>query len=94
MKTTKLPKTDSIHQLAKFWDSHDLTDFESELEEVSEPVFVRCKPIKMCLQPDDAKAVKKMAQSKGVSEEELIRTWVLQKLGRRQGRRSSGKLRS
>lgn len=34
-----LPKTDSIQKLAEFWDSHDLTDFEDELEEVTEPVF-------------------------------------------------------
>ena len=34
-----IPKTDSIQELAHFWDTHDLTDFEDELEEVSEPVF-------------------------------------------------------
>jgi hypothetical protein len=28
---------------ARFWDSHDLTDFERDLEEVTEPVFVRTK---------------------------------------------------
>jgi hypothetical protein len=39
MKTEHLPKNDSIQELARFWDSHDLTDFEDELEEVTEPVF-------------------------------------------------------
>ena len=37
MKTQHLPKTDSIQELAQFWDTHDLTDFEDELEEVTEP---------------------------------------------------------
>jgi hypothetical protein len=41
LKKTKLPKTDSILKLAEFWDTHDLTDFEDELEEVTEPVFAR-----------------------------------------------------
>lgn len=41
MKTSKLPRTDSIQELARFWDTHDLTDFDDELEEVTEPVFVR-----------------------------------------------------
>ena len=41
MKKSKLPKTDSIQELAEFWDTHDLTDFEEELEEVAEPVFMR-----------------------------------------------------
>lgn len=38
---TDIPQTDSIQELAHFWDMHDLTDFEGELEEVSEPVFKR-----------------------------------------------------
>ena len=41
MKSPKLPQTDSIQELAEFWDTHDLADFEPELEEVGEPVFVR-----------------------------------------------------
>ena len=34
MKNKNIPKTDSIQELAHFWDTHDLTDFEDELEEV------------------------------------------------------------
>jgi hypothetical protein len=30
MKTPKIPHTDSIAELARFWDTHDLTDFEDE----------------------------------------------------------------
>ena len=37
----KIPETDSIRELAAFWDTHDLTDFQDELEEVSESVFSR-----------------------------------------------------
>ena len=39
MKTSKLPRTDSIHELGRFWEKHDLTEFEDELEEVIEPYF-------------------------------------------------------
>lgn len=41
MKTPKIPATDSIQDLANFWDKHDLTDFEDLLEEIPEPVFER-----------------------------------------------------
>lgn len=41
MNSHDLPRTDSIHELAEFWDTHDLTEFESELEEVKEPTFER-----------------------------------------------------
>ena len=42
MRKRKLPNTDSVEELARFWDTHDVTDFEDELEEVTEPVFA-CK---------------------------------------------------
>ena len=41
MSTKKIPQFDSIQEMAHFWDTHDLTDFEDELEEVNEPIFVR-----------------------------------------------------
>lgn len=82
MKKAKPPKTDSIKKLAAFWDSHDLTDFVEELEEVAEPVFVRRTAIQVPLEVHEAEAVERMAQSKGVSREELIRAWVLQKVAR------------
>jgi predicted DNA binding CopG/RHH family protein len=87
MKKSKLPKTDWIQKLAEFWDTHDLTDFEDELEEVAEPVFVRGAAIKVPLESREVKAVEQMAQAKGVSREELIRAWVLQKLARRNNAR-------
>jgi hypothetical protein len=89
MKKSKLPKTDSIQKLAEFWETHDLTDFEHELEEVAEPVFVRgargnaSGAIKVPLQPREAKAVERIAHARGLSREDLIRTWVLQKIARR-----------
>lgn len=87
MKKARLPKTDSIKKLAAFWDSHDLTDFAEELEEVAEPVFARRTAIKVPLEADEAEAIERMAESKGVSREELIRAWIRQKVARRNGSR-------
>jgi hypothetical protein len=87
MKKPKLPRTDSIKKLAEFWDSHDLTDFEDELEEVAEPVFVRRTAIKVPLEAHEVEAVERMARAKGVSREELVRAWVVQKVGRRNNAR-------
>jgi len=80
MKKSKLPRTDSIQKLAEFWDTHDLTAFEDELEDVAEPFFVRGTAIKVPLESREVAAVEQMAQAKGVSREELIRAWVMQKL--------------
>jgi predicted DNA binding CopG/RHH family protein len=80
MNAEHLPKTDSIEELAQFWDTHDLTDFEEELEEVSGPIFNQNRPITIQLTPIEAQAVRQMANAKGMVEAELIRNWVLEKL--------------
>jgi hypothetical protein len=87
MKKTTLPKTDSIAELAAFWDTHDVTDFEDELEEVVEPVFVREPVIRVPLEASEGEAIERLAQAKGISREELVRGWVLQKLARRNSSR-------
>jgi len=82
MKTAEaLPQTDSIQELAEFWDKHDLTDFEDDLEEVTEPVFVPRTAIRLDLEPTEAEAVRKIAEAKGVAAAELIRGWVREKIG-------------
>lgn len=80
MKKQKLPQIDSIEALARFWDSHDLTDFEDELEEVVEPVFERETAVTIHLQPEEAQAVKKLAASQGVPDRDLIHQWIREKL--------------
>jgi predicted DNA binding CopG/RHH family protein len=77
----KIPKTDSIEELARFWDVHDLTDFEDQLEEVTEPVFQRkMEAVFVPLHPQEVEAVKQIAESAGVEYSALIRGWVLEKL--------------
>jgi len=81
MKTEALPQTDSIQELAEFWDKHDLTDFEDDLEEVSHPVFTPRTAIRLELESAEAEAVRKIAEAKGIAEAELIRGWVREKIG-------------
>ncbi len=81
MKTQELPQTDSIQELAQFWDTHDFTDFEDELEEVTEPVFAPRKAIQLDLDSTEADAVRKIAEAEGVADSELIRSWVREKIG-------------
>lgn len=87
MKVTQLPATDSIEELAKFWDSHDVTAFEDHLEEVTERVFERLPEHLMTLrlEPGDVRAVERIAKSRGVEESALVREWVLEKLGSLRG---------
>ncbi len=82
MKAQRLPCTDFIEELARFWDSHDLTDFEQFLEEVGEPVFVRAEgtTLRIHLPPREARRVEKIARHKGVNETTVVRQWILERL--------------
>jgi hypothetical protein len=80
MNRPQIPQTDSIQELAQFWDTHDLTHFPDELEEVTEPVFERRAVLKIPLQPEEIEALKAIAQSKGVASADLIRQWVLERI--------------
>jgi len=80
MNRPDIPQTDSIQELAQFWDTHDLTDFEDELEEVTEPVFERSTMVKIPLQPDEMESLKEIAESRGVAYADLVRQWVLEKI--------------
>ena len=80
MNTSRFPQTNSIQELATFWDTHDVTEFEDELEEVTDRVFERDTQITVHLAADDANAVRAMARSRGVRDAELIREWVVDRL--------------
>ncbi len=82
VRTQRLPDTDSVEELARFWDHHDLTDFGDDLQEVSEPVFVRAKgtSLSIKLQPAEAQHLKKIARAKGVKETTVLRQWIVERL--------------
>lgn len=79
MNYNSIPKTDSIQELAKFWESHDLTDFDDELIEITEPVFIKKTVMEIHLLSNEAKTIKKMASSQGISVADLIHRWILEK---------------
>ena len=76
----QIPKTDSIQELAAFWQRHDVTEFEDELEEVSDPVFQRGHVVGVPLTGDEHQAVRDAAASRGIDEAALIHEWVKERL--------------
>lgn len=82
MKDERIPETDSIEELARFWDSHDLTDFEDQLEEVAESVFQGEPGLRLSirLNPKELESLRRLASERGLEETVLIREWVLERL--------------
>ncbi|MDE0312403.1 MAG: CopG family antitoxin [Caldilineaceae bacterium] len=80
MNGSKIPQTDSIQELADFWDTHDLTDFDAELEEVDEPVFDRQTTVTVRLERDESRIVRWLARMHGISHAQLITRWVVERI--------------
>ena len=78
MNRTKIPQIDSIQELAHFWDTHDLTDFEDELEDVSEPIFELLPQLLVSLDPKELEAFRTLVKSRNISLVDLIRERVLE----------------
>jgi hypothetical protein len=76
----RLPTTDSIRELAAFWQQHDVTDFEAELEEVTEAVFRRPPVVGVPLTEEEHRAVREAAIARGLDEGRLLHEWVRERL--------------
>ena len=78
----RVPNTDPIDELARFWDEHDLADFADDLEEVSTRVFSRRKEttVAVALTAREAQALRQLADAEGINESKLVREWVREKL--------------
>ena len=82
MNRINIRQTASIQELADFWDTHDLTDFEDEREEVDEPVFELAAQLLIALAPGELETLNALAQLRGISPENLIREWVIERIDR------------
>ena len=81
MRSQRIPKTDSIEELARFWDAHDVTDFEEELEEVTESAFARRGyQVTIRLEERESETVRRIASARGVEEAALIEEWIRERL--------------
>jgi hypothetical protein len=82
VKRDKIPVTDSIEELARFWDTHDVTDYEDQWEEVTEPLFEGRpgRALVIHLEPPEAREIDRIARERGVKQTDLLREWVLEKL--------------
>src|SRR5207249_126125 len=81
MNNRKIPRNVSVEELARFWDTHSLTEFEDELEEVT-GVFARPEQdlITLHLKGRQAQALRRIARSKGIDSVALVRRWVQERL--------------
>ena len=80
-KKTRIPKFKSYQEEARFWDTHDTTDFESEFK----PIKVRfaknlSEGITVRFDSGTLENLRKVANKKSVGPTTLVRMWVTERL--------------
>jgi hypothetical protein len=80
-KRSKIPKFKSREEEAAFWDSHDLSDFETDLREVR--ISVR-QPLEhhlsVRLDATVLTELAKIARETGIGPSTLARIWLMERL--------------
>jgi hypothetical protein len=81
-KKIKIPEFKTIEEMARFWDSHDITDFEDQLTEVKEPLFEKMKSriISFKLDSKQYDKLKKIADQKKLNTISLVNQWVTKQI--------------
>ena len=77
----KIPKFKTDKEIAEFWDTHSLADFEDELEIAKDVVFVKPERQVISLRLDRkiVRALKALAARKGIGYSPLLRMWILER---------------
>jgi predicted DNA binding CopG/RHH family protein len=82
---SRIPTFKTVEEEAAFWDTHDLTEFEDELEVVTDVKFVKAKPkraLTVRLEEETMNALTKEAHEKGIGPSTLARMVILEHLKR------------
>ena len=82
-KKSRIPEFKTYKEEAHFWDTHSITDFEDETEDV-DIVFDLDKPrdktLVVRLQKDLKEKLEKIARNRGLNLSTLARMWLIEKL--------------
>jgi predicted DNA binding CopG/RHH family protein len=81
----KIPKFKSVKEESDFWDTHSVVDYWEETEEVKGR-FIDArpakKPVSIRFEPAVIAAAKRIARTKGVGYQTLLRMWAHEGLNR------------
>ena len=81
--TRRIPAFSSVEEEAAFWDSHDVTEFEDELQVVTDVKFVPSDPsrtLTVRLVREAMEALRHEARHRGVDPATLAGDWIRDRL--------------
>ncbi|MFO1430369.1 MAG: CopG family antitoxin [Candidatus Competibacteraceae bacterium] len=74
-RVSSISKADALEKMGEFWDTHDLTDFDTDAPDVEFSVSST-----IAIEPDLLSAIEQQANRRGITVETLINLWLQEKL--------------
>lgn len=73
-----IPDFSTFEEMAAFWDTHDLTEFEDQLVEVTDPIFknLSSRIITVMLDDEHYKILKSLAEQRQRNTTALVHEWL------------------
>jgi hypothetical protein len=72
----------NLQELADFWDTHDLTDFEEFTRDVEIEVKIESRCHYVAIAPELMERLTREAQARGLSAQSLANLWIQERLAR------------
>jgi RimJ/RimL family protein N-acetyltransferase len=70
----------TIEEAADFWDSHDLTDYDDQTEEIVASIDLQRRRHLVALAPELATRIGVEARRRGITTETLINLWLSERM--------------
>ncbi len=79
-KSKSLPRFGSLDELVKFFDTHDLGEYWTEMPEAHFEVEIKRKTHLFVIDTELANKLTEIAESREISSEALINVWLKEKI--------------
>jgi translation initiation factor RLI1 len=79
-KVKILPNFEALDELVEFFDNHDLGEYFDQMPEVDFEVDIKQQIYLITLETELANKLTEIAKSRRTSSEELVNTWVREKI--------------
>jgi hypothetical protein len=76
----------NLQELADFWDTHDLTDFEEQTYDVEMEVEIESRRHYVAIDPELMEQLMREARARGLSAQSLANLWIQERLVQRTAR--------
>lgn len=78
-QTTSISQAHGLEEIAEFWDTHSVTDYWDETQEVKFEVRAKRRR-RITLDPDTYQQIEKQARKRGILPETLANLWLAERL--------------